>query len=199
MIGKVFKFKINVADGKYTQVGVGNPYTEIWTRPKKQQRSSDNNTIHTEPRAARLLCASIAARLYSSLSRLADISQHSAEYQLVKRKQRVPIDNAEQANWIKNGSLRTVLTPSSSVTSNSSHARPGTFISAVNLGMLLSTICSTRQKSSVSPTRTWLGSRRPRRTPSKQLSSLTFTTKPADHKRPFREMFRVATIGSSTP
>ena len=35
MIGLVFKFKIKVADGKFTQEGDGNPFTEVWTRPKK--------------------------------------------------------------------------------------------------------------------------------------------------------------------
>ena len=35
MIGMVFKFKIKVADGKFTQIGDGNPFSEVWTSPKK--------------------------------------------------------------------------------------------------------------------------------------------------------------------
>jgi hypothetical protein len=34
LVGKTFKFKIKVEGDKYTQVGIDNPYTEIWKRAK---------------------------------------------------------------------------------------------------------------------------------------------------------------------
>jgi hypothetical protein len=34
LVGKTFKFKIKVAGDKYTQVGVDNPYSEVWQRAK---------------------------------------------------------------------------------------------------------------------------------------------------------------------
>ena len=34
LIGQTFKFKIKVEDGKYTQIGVGNTYDEVWQRAK---------------------------------------------------------------------------------------------------------------------------------------------------------------------
>jgi hypothetical protein len=34
LIGKSFKFKIKLEGDKYTQIGVGNPYTEVWRRAK---------------------------------------------------------------------------------------------------------------------------------------------------------------------
>jgi hypothetical protein len=34
LIGQTFKFKIKVEGDKYSQEGVGNPYTEEWTRAK---------------------------------------------------------------------------------------------------------------------------------------------------------------------
>jgi hypothetical protein len=34
VVGKTFKFKIKVEGDKYTQVGVDNPYTEVWRRAK---------------------------------------------------------------------------------------------------------------------------------------------------------------------
>ena len=34
LIGATFKFKIVVEGDKYTQVGIGNPYTEVWKRAK---------------------------------------------------------------------------------------------------------------------------------------------------------------------
>jgi hypothetical protein len=33
-IGKVFKFKIKLDGDKYTQTGIGNPFTEVWRRAK---------------------------------------------------------------------------------------------------------------------------------------------------------------------
>jgi len=33
MIGSEFKFKISVENGKYTQIGDGNPFDEVWSRP----------------------------------------------------------------------------------------------------------------------------------------------------------------------
>ena len=33
-IGQTFKFKIKVEGDKYTQTGMGNPYTEVWRRAK---------------------------------------------------------------------------------------------------------------------------------------------------------------------
>jgi hypothetical protein len=33
-IGKSFKFKVKLEGDKYTQTGVGNPYTEVWRRAK---------------------------------------------------------------------------------------------------------------------------------------------------------------------
>jgi hypothetical protein len=50
-------------------------------------------------------------------------------------------------------------------TSNSSQARPGTFISAASLTRRPGSKASTRQKSRASPTASALGSRRPRRIP----------------------------------
>ncbi len=35
LIGMILKFKIKVADGKFTQIADGNPFNEVWTRPKK--------------------------------------------------------------------------------------------------------------------------------------------------------------------
>lgn len=35
MIGSEFKFTITVKDGKYIQIGDGNPFSEVWLRPKK--------------------------------------------------------------------------------------------------------------------------------------------------------------------
>jgi hypothetical protein len=34
VIGKTFKFKIKVEGDKYTQIGVDNPYNEVWKRAK---------------------------------------------------------------------------------------------------------------------------------------------------------------------
>lgn len=34
LIGKTFKFKIKVDGDRYTQVGMGNPYSEVWKRAK---------------------------------------------------------------------------------------------------------------------------------------------------------------------
>ncbi len=34
LVGKTFKFKIKVEGDKYTQVGIDNPYTEVWKRAK---------------------------------------------------------------------------------------------------------------------------------------------------------------------
>jgi hypothetical protein len=34
LIGKSFKFKIKLEGDKYNQIGVGNPYTEVWRRAK---------------------------------------------------------------------------------------------------------------------------------------------------------------------
>ena len=34
LVGKTFKFKIKVEGDTYTQVGIGNPYTEVWKRAK---------------------------------------------------------------------------------------------------------------------------------------------------------------------
>ena len=33
-IGQSFKFKVKLEGDKYTQTGVGNPYTEVWRRAK---------------------------------------------------------------------------------------------------------------------------------------------------------------------
>ena len=33
MIGSEFKYAITVKDGRFTQIGDGNPFTEIWIRP----------------------------------------------------------------------------------------------------------------------------------------------------------------------
>ena len=35
MIGSEFRFTIKIEDGKYTQIGDGNPWTEVWKRPAK--------------------------------------------------------------------------------------------------------------------------------------------------------------------
>ncbi|WP_442511316.1 hypothetical protein SH528x_002988 [Novipirellula sp. SH528] len=35
MIGSEFKFTVTVKDGKYTQIGDGNPFSEVWSRPVK--------------------------------------------------------------------------------------------------------------------------------------------------------------------
>jgi hypothetical protein len=34
LIGQTFKYKIKVEGDRYTQVGVGNPYNEVWKRAK---------------------------------------------------------------------------------------------------------------------------------------------------------------------
>ena len=34
LIGKTFKFKVKVEGDTYTQVGLGNPYSEVWKRAK---------------------------------------------------------------------------------------------------------------------------------------------------------------------
>jgi hypothetical protein len=34
VVGQTFKFNITVEGDKYTQVGIGNPYTEVWRRAK---------------------------------------------------------------------------------------------------------------------------------------------------------------------
>ena len=34
MIGSEFKFTIAIEDGKYTQIGEGNPFSEVWIRPQ---------------------------------------------------------------------------------------------------------------------------------------------------------------------
>jgi hypothetical protein len=34
LIGQTMKYKIKVEDGKYTQIGDGNPYNEVWRRAK---------------------------------------------------------------------------------------------------------------------------------------------------------------------
>ena len=60
--------------------------------------------------------------------------------------------------------------PPSAVTSNSSHARPGNFISASKRSRRFGSITSTRQKSSASPMRNVFGDGLPRRTPIPPMS-----------------------------
>src|SRR5215204_820366 len=59
----------------------------------------------------------------------------------------------------------------SAATSNSSQARPGTFISAARRRRRFGSIASTRHQSSASPTRSPAGSRRPRRIPTPPTST----------------------------
>ena len=56
------------------------------------------------------------------------------------------------------------------MTSNSSHARPGNFISAARRSRRFGSKASTRQQSTVSPTRRLSGSARPRRSPTPPTS-----------------------------
>ena len=86
----------------------------------------------------------------------ARLLQHAAEDVAVERPERVPVDEAEQAGRVEDRRLRDRSSPTrlrSATTSNCSQARPGTFISALSRSSRSGSNASTRQKSSVSPTR----------------------------------------------
>ena len=83
----------------------------------------------------------------------ADRAQQASEDQGVHRQEGIPVEQPGQSGWLEHGGLvddRRRRPPGT--TSNSSHARPGNFISAASLNRRPGSYASTRQKSRASPT-----------------------------------------------
>ena len=94
-----------------------------------------------------------------------DVAEHPGKHDLVHGKERIPVREAAQSHRIEDRGLADEAAAVSAVTSNSSHARPGRFISAASSNRRPGSNSSTRQKSTVSPAAECAGCRRPRRIP----------------------------------
>jgi hypothetical protein len=109
--------------------------------------------------SARLLHSGASVPVGSSghRGRRGDAAQHAGEHQAVERKQGIPVEQPPEPERIEDRGLSDARAPAVGSTSNWSHARPGSRISAASLSSCGGSNASTRQKSSASPDATHAG------------------------------------------